>query len=134
MAERDQAVQIFVSALDRNAAHWNILAEMLAALGQHDTERAGGDFGVLEKQFVEVAHPVKQQAIRIGCFDLDILLHHWCYATDFVTRYGCHAAGFVGRIGSISDDGARSVHASIHADDASKYWLAMPRLAVGHPR
>src|SRR5262249_36066907 len=101
--------------------------EMLAALGQHDAERAGGNFGVLEKQFVEVAHPVKQQAIRIGCFDLDILLHHWCYAASFVGR-------FAGRIGSISDDGARSVHASIHADDASKSWGAMPWLAAGHPR
>ena len=49
---------------------------MLAAFGQHDAERAGGDFGVLEEQFVEIAHPVEQQAIRIGGLDLDILLHH----------------------------------------------------------
>ncbi len=40
MAERDQAVQIFVGAMDRHAAHRDVAAEMLAALGQHDAERA----------------------------------------------------------------------------------------------
>ena len=60
VAERDQAMQIFVGALDRHAAHRNIAAEMFAALGQHDAERARGDFGVVEEQFVEVAHPVEQ--------------------------------------------------------------------------
>ncbi len=39
-------------------------------------ERARGDLGVLEEQLVEVAHPVEQQAIRIGGLDLDVLLHH----------------------------------------------------------
>ena len=83
MAERDQPVQIFVGALDRHAAHRNVGPAMLAALGQHDAERARGHFGVIEKQLVEVAHPVEQQAIRIGGFDLDILLHHWSDAADF---------------------------------------------------
>ena len=76
MAERDQAMEIFVGAMDRHAAHGDVAAEMLAALGEHDAERARGDFGVLEEQFVEIAHPIEQQAIRIGGFDLDILLHH----------------------------------------------------------
>ena len=81
VAVRDQAVQIFVGALDRHAAHRNVAAEMLAALGQHDAEVAGRDFGIVEEQFVEIAHPVEQQAIRIGRLDLDILLHHRSYAT-----------------------------------------------------
>ena len=51
-------------------------AEMLAALGQHDAERARGDLGVLEEHLVEIAHPVEQQAVRIGGLDLDVLLHH----------------------------------------------------------
>ena len=71
VAERDQPVQIFVGAVDRHAAHRDVAAEMLAALGQHDAERARGDLGVLEEQFVEIAHPVEQQAIRIGGLDLD---------------------------------------------------------------
>ena len=40
VALRDQTMQIFVGALDRHAAHRNVGAEMLAALGQHDAERA----------------------------------------------------------------------------------------------
>ena len=32
MAERDQLLQIVIGALDRHAAHWNVLAAMLAAL------------------------------------------------------------------------------------------------------
>ncbi len=95
---RDQAVQIFVGALDRHAAHRNVAAEMLAALGQDDAEVAGRHFGIVEEQFVEIAHPVEQQAIRIGRLDLDILLHHRGYAADFVGRYGSDA-GFVGRFG-----------------------------------
>ena len=76
MAERDQPVQIFVGAHDRHAAHRHVLAEILAALGQHDAERARGDLGVLEEHLVEIAHPVEQQAIRIGGLDLDVLRHH----------------------------------------------------------
>ena len=76
MAERDQAVEILVGAMDRHAAHRDVPAEMLAAFGEHDAERARGDLGILEEQFVEIAHPVEQETIRIGGFDLDILLHH----------------------------------------------------------
>jgi hypothetical protein len=74
--ERDQAVQVVISAMDWNTTHRNIAAEMLAALGEHDAERSRGDLGVLEEQFIEIAHPVEQQAIWIGGFDLDVLLHH----------------------------------------------------------
>ena len=49
---------------------------MLAALGQHDAERARGDFGVLEEQLVEIAHPVEQQQPGIGGLDLEVLFHH----------------------------------------------------------
>jgi len=38
---------------------------MLAALGQRDAERARGDVGDVEEQFLEIAHRVKQQA-RLG--------------------------------------------------------------------
>jgi len=59
MALRDQAMEILIGAVRRHPAHRNILSEMLAALGQHDAERTARDFGVLEKQFVEVAHAVE---------------------------------------------------------------------------
>jgi hypothetical protein len=91
-----EAVQVFVGALDRHAAHRDIAAEMLAALGQDNAEGAGSHPGVVEEQFVEVAHPVEQKAVRIGRLDLDVLLHHWGYATDVVGRFGGHAAGGFG--------------------------------------
>ena len=72
----DQPVQIVVGALHRHAAHRNVHALMLAALGQHDAERLRGALGVFEEQFVEVAHPVEQQQPRMGGLDLEVLLHH----------------------------------------------------------
>src|SRR3974390_967272 len=79
MAERNQAVQVLIGTLNWHAAHRDVLAEMLAALGEHDAERARGGFGVFKEHFVEVAHPVEQDAIRIGRLDLDVLLHHRSY-------------------------------------------------------
>ena len=76
MAQRDEPVEIFVGALDRHAAHRDVHSQMLAALGQHDTERPARDLGVLEEHLIEIAHPVEEQAIRIGGLDLEILLHH----------------------------------------------------------
>jgi hypothetical protein len=35
----DQAVEVFVGAMDRHPAHRDVAAEMLAALGEHDAER-----------------------------------------------------------------------------------------------
>ena len=110
MAERDQAMQIFVGALDRDAAHRNVAAEMLAALGQHDAERARSDLGVTEEQLVEIAHPVEQEAIRIGGLDLDILLHHRRDAADVVGCFGSGAPGLRQRFGIVNLDGAGGVH------------------------
>ena len=76
MAERDQPVEVVVGALDRHAAHADVLALVLAALRKHDAERAARDLRVFEEQFVEIAHPVEQQATRIDRLDFEILRHH----------------------------------------------------------
>jgi hypothetical protein len=76
VAERDEALEIVVGALDRHAAHRDILPEMLAALGQDDAERPARDFRIREEQLIEIAHPVEQEAVRMGGLDLDILHHH----------------------------------------------------------
>ena len=89
MAERDQALEIIVGALDRHAAHADVLALVLAAPGQDDAERAARDLRVLEEQLVEIAHPVEQQAIRIGGLDLEILRHHRREALGLRRRGGC---------------------------------------------
>ena len=97
MAERDQPVEIFVGAHDGNAAQRHVLAEIFSALGEHDAERARGDLGILEEHLVEIAHPVEQQAIRIGGLDLDILRHRRRDA-PFVRRWNAGCVGFqVGR-------------------------------------
>ena len=74
--EPDELLQIVVGGMDRHAAHRDVGAEMLAALGQRDAERPRRGDGVVEEQLVEIAHAIKEQAIRIGRPDLDILLHH----------------------------------------------------------
>ena len=76
VALRDQALEIFVGGMHRHAAHGNVLAKMLATLGQRDAERARGYGSVLEEQLVEIAHAVEQEAVGIGRFDLQILGHH----------------------------------------------------------
>src|SRR3974390_1872431 len=86
MAERNQAVQVLIGTLNWHAAHRDVLAEMLAALGEHDAERARTGFGVVKEHFVEVAHPVEQDAIRIGRLDLDVLLHHRSHAPCVALR------------------------------------------------
>ena len=76
MAEADQALEVVVGPFHRHAAHGNVLPLVLPPLGEHDSERPARDFRVLEEQFVEVAHPVEQQAVRIGGLDLHVLRHH----------------------------------------------------------
>ena len=72
----DQAMQIVLGALHRHAAHRDIHALVLAAFGQHDAERARGNFGVFEEQLVEIAHPVEQQQPGIGRLYFKVLFHH----------------------------------------------------------
>src|SRR5690606_26992205 len=75
-------MEIFVRSLDRHAAHRDVVTEMLATLGEDDAEGARGDFRVFKEQFIEIAHPVEQQAVRIGRLDFTELLHHRRYSAD----------------------------------------------------
>ena len=76
MAQLDQLVEIVIGRMDRHAAHADVFAQMLAALGQHDAQSRAGDLGVLEEQLVEIAHAIEQQIARIDRLDLEILRHH----------------------------------------------------------
>jgi hypothetical protein len=66
--------------VDRHAAHGDVIAQVLAALGQHDAQRARSGNGILEEQLVEIAHPVPQNAVRIGSLDLQELRHRGSHA------------------------------------------------------
>ena len=61
--------------MDRHAAHGDVLAQVLAALGQHDAERRRGRDRVVEEQLVEIAHAVPEQAVGVGRLDLQELRH-----------------------------------------------------------
>jgi hypothetical protein len=101
-----QPMQIVLGALHRHAAHRDIHALVLAALGQHDAERPGGDLGVLEEQLVEIAHPVEQQQPGMRGLDLQILFHHRRDARICVSG----RRGFGGRGGG---DGSLDRHQSV---------------------
>ncbi len=73
---RNQPLQVFIGRPHRHAAHRNVLALMLTALGERDPERARGDFRVLEEQLVEIPHAVEQEAVGVRGLDLEILRHH----------------------------------------------------------
>ena len=103
-AKADELLQIVVGGMNRHAAHRNVAAEMLAALGERDRQGAGRLDGVIEEQLVEIAHPVEQQEIGVCGLDLDILLHHRrCRCPAFLGDQ------FFGRDTIIVCHGARSI-------------------------
>ena len=59
MAERNQPIEVVVGPLDRHPAHADILALVLAALGEDDAERPARDLRVIEEQLVEIPHAVE---------------------------------------------------------------------------
>ena len=81
-------MKVIVRPLHRDAAHGDVLAVVLAALGEHDAERPGRDLGVLQEQLVEITHPVEQQAIRVPGLDAEILRHHGRHGRRRRHRYG----------------------------------------------
>ena len=72
----DQRQQIAFGAVDRHAAHGDILAQVLAALGQCDIQRRRGRDSIVKEHLVEIAHAIEQQRIRVLRLDLEVLRHH----------------------------------------------------------
>src|ERR1051326_7738949 len=62
--------------MHRHAAHGDVVAQMLAPLGQRDVEGSGRLHRILEEQLVKITHAVEQQIIRMRRLDLQILRHH----------------------------------------------------------
>ena len=71
----DEAREIGLGGMHWHAAHRNVLALMLAALGQLDVERRRGFLQILEEQLVEIAHAIEQQAIGMRALEIEILRH-----------------------------------------------------------
>jgi hypothetical protein len=49
---------------------------MLGAFGQGIIERLSCRRRIIKEQFVKIAHPIKQQGLRVLRLDLKILRHH----------------------------------------------------------
>ena len=76
----DEGVEVVVGPFDGHAAHGDVLALVLAALGQNDAEDARRHDGILQEQLVEVAHAVEQQRVGVLRLDAEILRHHGRHA------------------------------------------------------
>ena len=75
VADADQPGEVALHRMDRHAGHRDVLALMLAALGQGDAERGRRDLGVLEEQLVEVAHAEEQHGFGLCSLDQQVLGH-----------------------------------------------------------
>ena len=75
-AELDEAGEVGVDRVERDAAHRNGLPGGLAALRERDVEEAGGFFCVGVEELVEVAHPVEEEGVWVICLQAEILGHH----------------------------------------------------------
>src|SRR5256885_2386312 len=77
-AGADEACNVAIGSVIRNAAHGNGLALFAIAGGQSDLQLAGGEHGVFVKQFVEIAEAEEQKRVGIAGFDVVVLLHQGC--------------------------------------------------------
>jgi len=69
--------QIGLRCVIGNPAHWDLLRVAFVVSGcQGYAKDLGGDKGIIKKHFVEIAHPVKENGLRVLVFDLQILLEH----------------------------------------------------------
>ena len=72
----DEACEVAVHGVERDAAHRRALREAAVLAGERQLQLSGDRHGVLEEHLVKVAEPVKQDAVGIFFSRCDILLHH----------------------------------------------------------
>ena len=75
-AELHQFGEVLLDRHGRHAGHLHRCATGRAAGGQRDVEQSRGALGIVVEQFVEVAHPVEEQDVRMLRLDAQELLHH----------------------------------------------------------
>ena len=74
--ELDQFRKIRLKRMIGNSGHLDWLSGRLPPRGQGDIEQSRGFLGIVEKQLVKIAHPIKKQRVRMLCLEAQILLHH----------------------------------------------------------
>ena len=80
-AVSNETVKVGLVTMHGHAAHGDVLALVLATLGQRDVQRRCRFHGVFKEQFVEIAHAIEQEAVRVIGFDAQKLRHHGRDAT-----------------------------------------------------
>ena len=76
MALFDKLGHIALYGMPRHAAHGNGVFRISAAACEGNLKFARRHLGVVEKQFIKVAHAVKEQGIGMLCLDAHVLLKH----------------------------------------------------------
>src|SRR5208283_3010635 len=76
-AGADEASEIGIGGVVRNATHGNGLAFFAIAGGEGDLKFAGGDDGVFVEEFVEIAETEEKEGVGVAGFDRVVLLHEW---------------------------------------------------------
>ena len=74
----DEAGDVAVGGVVRNATHGNGLALFTIAGGEGDLEFASGDDGVFVEEFVEIAEAEEEKSVGVTRFDCVVLLHEGC--------------------------------------------------------
>ena len=90
LAELHESREIRLDRVEGHARHPDRLARRGTALRERDVEQARGAFGVLEEEFVEVAHAVEQQLVRMLRLDPEVLGHHRGVLFQRAARAGGH--------------------------------------------
>ena len=79
----DQTVDIRFAAVVRHAAHGGALVLPAVPGGQGQVQLTGRELRVLEKHFVKVAQPVKDDTVPVFFLDLAVLRHHRAHSLRF---------------------------------------------------
>ena len=71
-----ELADVAFGGMPRDAAHGNGGFRVGIARSQRDLKLTRGDFGILEKKFIKVAHAIKEQGVRIALLDAEVLFEH----------------------------------------------------------
>ena len=88
VALRNQTAQVVRSCLDRYAGKRDFRRAAVVARRERQTELARRELGVVFEHFIEVAHPEKQDGLRVPGLDVAVLLHDGCIGAGDFSRHG----------------------------------------------
>src|SRR5712664_830578 len=75
MPLRDEAPEVFGRGLHGNTRERDLGRTAVIARGEGQPQLACGELGIILEHLVEIAHPEKQDGLRMASLDISILLH-----------------------------------------------------------